>query len=67
MLDASFHCGSPGGKWLPMSPSPSAPSTASPIAWLKTSASLWPSSPHGDSIRTPPSTSGRPCFTRWMS
>src|SRR6516164_1296173 len=36
---APFHCGSPGGKWEPMSPSASAPRMASTTAWSGASAS----------------------------
>ncbi|MBZ0103068.1 MAG: NTP transferase domain-containing protein, partial [Thermoanaerobaculia bacterium] len=35
--EASFHCGSPGGKSLPMSPSPAAPRMASHSACSSTS------------------------------
>jgi len=44
-LSAPFHCGSSGGKYLPISPRLKAPSRASMIACASTSASLWPSRP----------------------
>ena len=59
-LSASFHCGSDGGKWRPMSPSASAPSMASHSAWITTSPSLCAIAPRSKAMRTPPSTSGRP-------
>ena len=34
---APSHCGSLGGKWLPISPSPNAPSMASVSAWIAAS------------------------------
>ena len=42
---APRHLASEGGKWWPMSPSPSAPRMASVSACMATSASEWPSSP----------------------
>ena len=42
---APFHCGSEGGKWAPISPSPQAPSSASVSACSATSASEWPTRP----------------------
>src|SRR5580765_8468064 len=66
-LEASFQRGSPEGKCRPRSPSAAAPSTASPTAWLSTSASLWPASPQSASNTTPPRTSRRPAVLAWMS
>src|SRR3954447_8922480 len=50
-----------------MSPSPAAPSSASTIAWVSTSASEWPARPCSLGTVTPPSTSGRPGAKRWLS
>src|SRR5947209_3781346 len=50
-----------------MSPRPAAPSRASVTAWRTASASEWPASPFGWSIRTPPRTSGRPPTSRCVS
>ena len=53
-------CSSVSGKCWPMSPSPAAPSSASMIACVSTSASEWPASPRSaSSISTPPRISGR--------
>ena len=58
MLSAPFQASSSSGKCCPMSPSPAAPSSASMIACVSTSASEWPASPlSASSISTPPSTS----------
>src|SRR5205807_7028037 len=57
---APFSAGSSEEKSAPMSSSPAAPSTASIRAWAITSPSEWPARPRGESIRTPPSTSGTP-------
>ena len=46
-----------GGKWLPMSPAPSVPSSASVSACSPTSASEWPSRRSGQATRTPSRTS----------
>ena len=57
---ASLNRASVSGKWLPMSPSAAAPSSASVMACSSTSASEWPSRPSVWSICTPPITSLRP-------
>src|SRR5690606_21080411 len=53
-LSASFHCGSLGGKWVPMSPMARAPNMASHSAWRATSPSLWATNPRPCGMRTPP-------------
>ena len=50
-----------------MSPSPAAPSSASTIACVSTSASEWPARPRSPGISTPPRISGRPSAKRWVS
>src|SRR5687768_14868007 len=50
-----------------MSPIPAAPRRASVTACRTTSASLWPASPRGCGMWTPPRTSRRPSATRWVS
>lgn len=46
--------GSVSGNALPMSPRPAAPSRASMMAWVSTSASECPSSPFSQGMSTPP-------------
>ena len=67
MRSASFQRSSVSGKCWPMSPSPAAPSSASMIAWVSTSASEWPARPALGAISTPPSTSRRPASKRCES
>src|SRR6185369_584969 len=55
------------GKCEPISPRARAPSNASVIACIKTSASECPSEPRSDSSLTPPMMSGRPGTSRWTS
>ena len=50
-----------------MSPRPAAPSSASTIACVSTSASEWPASPRSPGISTPPRISGRPSSKRCVS
>src|SRR4051794_19268934 len=50
-----------------MSPRAAAPSSASQMAWSRTSASLWPSRPLSCAISTPPMTSFRPATSGWTS
>ena len=64
---ASRQRSSSSGNRVPMSPRPPAPSRASITAWVRTSASEWPSSPRSCSTSTPPRTSGRLAPKRWLS
>jgi hypothetical protein len=64
---ASRQRSSESGKWVPMSSSAAAPSSASMTAWVSASASECPSRPRGWSMSTPPSTSRRPSAKRWTS
>src|SRR4051794_19227857 len=50
-----------------MSPIPAAPSSASMIACVRTSASEWPARPSSCGMSTPPRISGRPGSKRWLS
>src|SRR6266852_1196534 len=59
-LFAFLYFGFVSGKCSPISPSAAAPSSASHIAWMSTSASEKPSSPFSKGITTPPTTSFRP-------
>src|SRR3954468_3521520 len=50
-----------------MSPRPAAPRRAPVTACSTTAASEWRARPRGCSTRTPPSSSGRPSTSRWVS
>ena len=54
MPDLFMKAGSVSGKYVPISPSPAAPSKASLMACNNTSASLWPSRPFSYGMSTPP-------------
>src|SRR5207302_11047747 len=58
-LSAPAHTGSVSGKWSPRSPRAAAPRRASAMAWLTTSASLWPARPRSPANCTPPRTRRR--------
>src|SRR4051794_7222040 len=64
---ASLKRWSVSGKCWPMSPRPAAPSSASMIACVRTSASEWPARPSSCGMSTPPRISGRPGSKRWLS
>src|SRR5690606_34715394 len=66
-LSAPAQRGSPGGKWWPMSPSASAPSSASQIACNSTSPSEWAWMPRSKGSRTPPRTTWSPGPKAWTS